>query len=128
MSDVLVVEDDPDVSWALVELLESEGHVVRAAEDGMQGLRCLAERLPDVVLLDVEMPRLTGPEMAYRMFVNNLGMENVPIVLVSGVAGLRDLAGRIGTPYFLPKPFDLHRLLDMVARALRERELPRPCP
>lgn len=128
MADVLVVEDDPDVRWGLVELLRSEGHVVREAEDGQRGLERLAEGLPDVVILDVEMPRLTGPEMAYRMFVNNLGMENVPIVLVSGVAGLRDLAARVGTPYFLPKPFDMSPLLDMVAHALRERELPRPSP
>jgi DNA-binding NtrC family response regulator len=128
MADVVVVDDDEDVAWALEQLLELAGYTVRVAHDGEAGLRLLQERLPDLVVLDVEMPVLDGPSMAYRMFVHNCGLENIPIVLISGVFDLRGVAARVGTPYFTAKPFDTMEILKLVNRALTERALPRPTP
>jgi DNA-binding NtrC family response regulator len=128
MADVVVVDDDEDVAWLLQEFLESQGHAVRTAHDGEEGLELLRERLPDLAVVDVEMPKLDGPSMAYRMFVHNVGLENIPIVLVSGVFDLRRLATRVGTPYFLSKPFDTEDLDKLTRRALTERGLPRPSP
>src|SRR6202042_2203042 len=103
MAHLLVVDDDVDVCWMMQELLEREGHVVRVANDGEAGLRLLDESRPDAIVLDVEMPRLDGPTMAYRMFVHNAGLENIPIVLLSGVHDLHATAQRVGTPYYLGK-------------------------
>jgi FixJ family two-component response regulator len=64
--------------------------------------------------------------MAARIFVENAGKENVPIVIVSGSEGLPATAARVGTPYYLAKPFPPEALLDLVGRALRARVLPRP--
>lgn len=128
MADVVVVDDDEDVGWLLQEVLEGQGHAVRWAHDGEEGLKLLRERLPDLAVVDVEMPKLDGPGMAYRMFVHNVGLENIPIVLVSGVFDLRRLATRVGTPYFLSKPFDADDFERMTRRALTERALPRPSP
>ncbi len=128
MADLLVVDDDPDICWVLTQLLELEGHVVRIAQDGAEGLRLLEERAPDLVLLDVEMPVLDGPSLAYRMFVHNLGLENIPIVLVSAYFDLAAIAQRVGTPYVMAKPFDPRELMLLVKRALAERALPRPSP
>jgi hypothetical protein len=58
--------------------------------------------------------------MAYQMILEDAGMEGVPIVLVSSVIGLGAVASRIGTPYFLSKPFDLGKLLGTMRRAARE--------
>ena len=69
---------------------------------------------------------LDGPQMAYRMFVHNLGLENVPIVLLSGVSNLHAIALRVGTPYFLPKPFEVAQMMRLIGQALSERALPRP--
>jgi DNA-binding NtrC family response regulator len=128
VSDVVIVDDDEDVAWLIQQFVEAEGHVVRVAHDGDAGLTMLRQRRPDVAIVDVEMPHLSGPEMAYRMFVHNAGLENIPIVLVSGVADLNAVAARVGTPYFIAKPFDPARLMALVHRALSEQLVPSPIP
>jgi DNA-binding response OmpR family regulator len=126
VADVLVVEDDEDVAFLMGIFLERDGHLVRFACDGEKGLACLSERLPEVVILDVEMPLLDAQGMAARMFVEDVGRERIPVVLVSGVTELHSVAEEIGTPYALPKPFDPAELIALVRRALRERRCPVP--
>ena len=128
VADVVLVDDDEDVAWVLQQLLELAGHSVRVAHNGNEGLLLLEQRLPDLAILDVEMPLLDGPGMAYRMFVHNCGLENIPIVLISGVFDLPRVAARVGTPYFSGKPFDTEAMMSLVDRALCERALPRPTP
>src|SRR5262249_55420102 len=69
MANVLIVDDDFDAAEILADVLRSEGHEVELARNGHEGLATLAAKRPDVVLLDVEMPILTGPEMAYQAFL-----------------------------------------------------------
>jgi CheY-like chemotaxis protein len=125
MAAVLIVDDDDDVASATGDLLRSEGHEVRIAANGEHGLRLIAETHPDVIVLDVEMPVLDGPSMAYQLLVRDCGLESIPIVLVSGKVGLRQTAALVGTPYALGKPCDAQALLDMLDRALREGKTPR---
>jgi DNA-binding NtrC family response regulator len=124
MADILVVDDDPDTAEALSDLLIIEGHQLRVAHDGVEGLACLDARLPNLVLLDVEMPRLNGPEMAFEMFLLNAGREKIPVVLLSGKLDLREVAAAIGTRYFLGKPYSFDVVLSVIARALDERAPP----
>jgi len=124
MADLLLVDDDRDIADTIADFLRDQGHRVRVAANGAEGLRLLDEGYPDVVLLDVEMPVLDGPRMAHRMFLYDVGREQVPILFLSGVADLDRVAAHVGTPYYLPKPFSLDRLLHMLARALRERMAP----
>lgn len=126
MASVLIVEDDPDVRDALAELLQLREHDVWTARDGAEGLRNLAHRRPDLVLLDVEMPILDGPQMALQMFLHDVGLESIPIVLVSGTMDLERVARVVGTPYFLAKPCHPLRLVALVERALAERTAPHP--
>ncbi len=126
MADVLVVEDDADTAELVQILLEGAGHRVRVARDGREGLARISERLPDVVVMDVEMPVLTGPEMVERMFVENMGRENIPVLVVSAAMGLHAVAEHIGTPYHLAKPFAPEALLDLVGQAVSERRIPQP--
>ena len=86
----------------------------------------LRDELPDLVLLDIEMPVLSGPAMVHRMIVLDAGMQDVPVALVSGVDHLADISAHLGTPYFLVKPFRLASLFTLIERALRERAPPRP--
>lgn len=125
MADLLIVDDDEDTVEALSELLESLGHHIRVAHDGIEGMARLKEARADVILLDVEMPRLTGPEMAYQLFLRDAGDEKIPIILLSGKLDLPRIAALVGTPYFLSKPYDLDALLPMLDRALVERTPPR---
>jgi CheY-like chemotaxis protein len=125
MAQLLVVDDDKDVAAILRMVLEPH-HAVSVAENGEEGLRSLNESRPDLILLDVQMPVLDGPEMAFRLFIEDAGREMIPIVLVSGVPNLAPVAERVGTPYYLPKPVDIEPLLEIVERALTERRAPRP--
>jgi DNA-binding NtrC family response regulator len=126
MADVLIVDDDMDVADLLGELLVERGHLIRIARNGEEGLRALSPRAPDVVLLDIEMPVLDGPGMAYQMFLRNCGMEAVPIVLLSGIVALDRVAARVGTPYFLAKPYAPDAVISLCEKALAERTAPRP--
>jgi CheY-like chemotaxis protein len=127
MANVLIVDDDVQVAKVSARALTSRGHRVSTALTGEDGLRVLGHApLPDCVILDVEMPVLTGPEMAYEMLRHDAGLEKVPIVLVSGRGDLPEVAARVGTPYFLSKGSShyLQVLERLLARALRERVAP----
>jgi CheY-like chemotaxis protein len=126
MADLLIVDDNEDLGDLLEEILVDAGHHVRRAANGEQGLLELNNRAPDLVLLDVEMPVLDGPSMAYQMLVRDCGLEAIPIVLLSGVVGLEHVAARVGTPYFLGKPYSMEDIIAMSERALRERVPPVP--
>jgi CheY-like chemotaxis protein len=126
MADILIVEDNPDIVEILEFILTTEGHQVRSVADGEAGLRELTEPFPDLVIMDVEMPILDGPGMVYRMLLEDLGRESIPIILISATASLPEIARRVGVPYHLAKPFDPNELLSMVARALEERLAPSP--
>jgi CheY-like chemotaxis protein len=129
MAHILVVDDNVDTVELSTELLESAGHRVLTGYNGEEGLKSLgAGPLPDCVVLDVDMPVLSGPEMARGMLLHDAGEEKIPILLVSGRGDLSEVAGRLGTPYFLRKatPNYGEALLKIIDRALRERRAPAP--
>jgi DNA-binding NtrC family response regulator len=125
---MLIIDDDLDSADALSEIMRAEGHDVRVGYNGQDGLRLARERIPDIALLDVEMPILDGPGMAYEMFLRDMGLERVPVVFISGVANLREVAASAGTPYFLGKPYRYEQVVALVGRALAERVTPHPQP
>jgi DNA-binding NtrC family response regulator len=122
---LLLVDDDHDLLEAFGELLRGEGHEVRTASTGEEGLEVLrAAPLPDAVVLDVDMPVLGRPGMAHEMLLHNVGEQHIPIVLVSARHDVKEIAGRMGTPYFLAKTDGFDALLKQLDRALRERTAP----
>jgi len=128
MPKLLVVDDDPDVAEALLSVLQDEGHEVAVAGNGERGLDQIARSRPDAVLLDVEMPILDGPSMVARLAARDSGDETIPIVLVSGAGELSQIARRVGTPYFLSKPYNIASLAALLARAVTEHVAPEPRP
>jgi CheY-like chemotaxis protein len=125
MADLLLVDDDHDVAEVFREILGGHGHEVRTAKTGHEGLLALrAAPLPDLVILDVDMPIMTGPAMAHEMLVHDMGEERIPVILVSARHDLPEIAGRMGTPYFLRKTGDVGAFLRMIERVLRERHAP----
>jgi DNA-binding response OmpR family regulator len=126
MASIVLIDDDDDMRETMADLLAIEGHEVRTARNGVEGLQALDDRLPQLVLTDLEMPILDGRAMVFRMFVENLGRENVPIIVASGAPDVGEIAKALGTPYYLAKPFPLEALTATVDKALAEAIPARP--
>ena len=125
MANLLIIDDDLDSAEALSIIMESEGHQVRVGYNGIEGMQLASAQSPDLVLLDVEMPLMDGPGMALAMLIHDMGLEMIPVILLSGVVHLGKIAAEVGTPYFLGKPYHLREIVALVQRALDERIAPR---
>ncbi|MCS6913300.1 MAG: response regulator transcription factor [Myxococcales bacterium] len=115
---ILIVEDDPSIRKGLQLNLQVEGYRVLSATDGQEGLRlCMAEA-PDLVLLDLMLPRLSGIELIQRLRQNN---EKLPVLVLSAKDQEADkvLALSLGADDYITKPFGLAELLARVRAALR---------
>ncbi|MEO5971489.1 MAG: response regulator [Bdellovibrionia bacterium] len=123
---MLIVEDDCDISIMLEQIMLMDGHEVRVGHNGEDGMRLVDEDKPDIVILDIEMPVLSGPGIVLRMFAHNCGFEKIPIILMSGHVDLDGIAKEVGTPYKLAKPFQIEELFSLVQRVSREKIFPRP--
>ena len=82
---ILVVDDEMDIRTFISTLLESNGYKLRLAENGEQGMQKLKEDPPNLVTLDVMMPKESGIKM-YRDIKTNPEYENIPVLIISGLA------------------------------------------
>jgi CheY-like chemotaxis protein len=115
MPRVLVVDDDDVIRQLITVNLALEGFEVATAADGVECLERVREIAPDVVTLDVMMPRLDGYATAERLRADP-ATRHVPIVLVSARAQERDVARGevIGVDAYLTKPFDPEELVALI--------------
>jgi DNA-binding response OmpR family regulator len=114
---VLVVDDEPDILLLHRVNLESQGHRVLLAADGMTALERIAADRPDVVVLDVMMPVLDGWGVLERLAKVD---HAPPVLVVSAKTAPADIdkARELGASDYLPKPFDADELARRVARLL----------
>src|SRR5216110_572671 len=119
---VLVVEDDDEIAQVLQRSLRLEGYEVRIASDGEQALAMHAEYVPDVVILDLGLPKLDGIDVAKKV----RGADDVPILMLTArdavearVEGLDS-----GADDYLVKPFDFRELLARLRALVRRGRQP----
>jgi two-component system response regulator RegX3 len=114
---VLVVEDEVSYRDALMSGLTNEGYAVELAEDGIEGLRKFSARPPDIVLLDVLLPGMNGPEVYRRM----REIATVPVIMVSALDSEVDvvLGLEIGAADYVTKPYRLRELTARIQAVLR---------
>jgi CheY-like chemotaxis protein len=116
---VLVADDEPDTVLTLVELLREEGHDAQGVEDGTEVLPALREFDPDVVLLDISMPGMSGWDVA-RKIRQLCGQERPLLIAISGVykeAADQILGKMAGFNYYLAKPYDPSVLITLLRDA-----------
>ena len=124
MSRILVVEDDPAILRGLHETLKRESYEVLTAADGETGYRLVREKSPDLVILDLMLPKLSGYEICRKMRSDGM---HTPILMLTarGGEGDRVLGLDLGADDYVSKPFSLRELMARV-RALLRRARPAP--
>jgi DNA-binding response OmpR family regulator len=116
---VLLVEDDADTREVYASFFGSEGFRVLEAGDGVQALSRLARERPDVMLLDLGLPRLNGVQLL-RVMRQQPRLADLPVVVVSGQLDLLNAADDIAADVVCPKPCEPQELMRIV-RAVLDR-------
>lgn len=123
MKKILIVDDLPENVFMLQDRLEHEGYGTITAYDGHAGIEKAESELPDLILLDVMMPGITGIEVC-RTLVSNEKTKNIPIILVTAKVGAEDTKEGLeaGAFDYIKKPFNKIELLARVNSALKLSE------
>src|SRR5437764_15056090 len=114
---ILIVDDDYELSEGLRVLLEKQGHRVLQARDGQKGKQQIYQQRPDLVILDMMMPRMGG----YPVLEHFRGKTDAPpIIMITANEGSRHkaYAEYLGVVDYIRKPFAMERLLEAVQRGL----------
>ena len=119
MSEILVAEDEVNIREALADLLESEGYAVRIAEDGVQTLAEYGRKRPDLLLLDVNMPKMNGFDVCREIRKSD---ARLPIMMLTArVEEIDKVRGlERGATDYVTKPYGMNELLARVAAHLRQ--------
>ncbi|MBI3507628.1 MAG: response regulator [Proteobacteria bacterium] len=117
---VLVTDDDPHIRSLLQELLEVAGYLVDTATNGKEGLEKVVRDPPDLLLLDVEMPIMTGWEVLQRIKSDVL-LRHLPVLMLTSLSQIQDKVHGLdlGADDYLTKPFNVPELLARVRGALK---------
>ncbi len=120
MKKILVIDDLPENVFMLQDRLEHEGFEVLTAYDGYTGIDKAKNELPDLILLDVMMPDITGLEVC-KILVNEPATKDIPIILVTAKSGAEDTKEGLeaGAFDYIKKPFNRIELLARVKSALK---------
>lgn len=115
MQTILIIDDDAAIGNLEQEILERAGYAVQRAYSGTEALLLLKNRRPDLILLDLMLPGLSGEEVLPQL-------QGIPVIVVSARAAVQDKVKLLlgGVADYLTKPFDVKELLARVAVRLRE--------
>ncbi|MGN6616239.1 MAG: sigma-54-dependent transcriptional regulator [Ilyomonas sp.] len=122
MSSILLIDDERAIRKTLTEILTYEGFKVREAADGEEGWKMFTEKVYDVVLCDIKMPKLDGMEFLAKASAAN---PDVPIIMISGHGNIENAVEAVkkGAFDFIAKPPDLNRILITIRNAIDKSTL-----
>lgn len=117
MARIVIADDEVDLVELLADILRDEGHDVRTASDGFGALCSIRAWHPDAVILDLDMPRLSGRAVVSELHSDEV-VAKTPIVLLSGNANVELIAAEIGVGFSITKPVLIDDLLAVIDHAL----------
>jgi DNA-binding response OmpR family regulator len=116
---ILIVDDEPNIVISLEFLMMREGHAVHVARDGEAGLVAVREHRPDLVVLDVMMPKLDGFSVLASIRADpDLAHTRVLMLTAKGREAEREKGLALGADAYMPKPFSTRELVDKVKELL----------
>lgn len=118
---ILIVDDEKNTCDILAEFLTEEGYQAFSALRGRSALNIIKKKKPDLVLLDIKMPKMDGIEVLEKIKKID---ENISVVMITGYGGLKTAreAMRLGAYDYVTKPFNLDFIKAVVRDALSERK------
>jgi DNA-binding response OmpR family regulator len=118
---VLVVDDEPDLIRVLQFGLQAAGYTVECASDGQEGLKKARESRPDIILLDLMLPKLDGYKIC-RLLKFDDRYKHIPIIILSARTqeGDQALALEMGANRFISKPYDFSEILGLIETLLKQ--------
>lgn len=121
MKEILIVEDNPMNMELILDLLEFYGYNVTEAEDGIKALECLAEKKFDIILLDMQLPKMDGLEVLEKI-KNNPVTADIPVIAVTAHAmkGSEEHFIEMGCVDYISKPIDIHKFRALIDKYLGE--------
>ncbi len=116
---ILIIEDDVSVRTLLSKSLSAKGFTVRVCVDGLEGLTELERQRPDLIIVDIMMPRLDGMTFV-RAIKGNEKTSPIPVIFLTAKNDPKSMIEGInlGAKYYVTKPFQLEELLSKVGKAL----------
>lgn len=123
MKKILLVDDEQDIVETLKFVLEAEGYTCFCAYNGEDGLKLAKEIIPDLMVLDVMMPKINGFKIS-RLLKYDAKYKNIPIIMLTARSQDSDkqIGEETGADVYITKPFDLDEVVSTVAKLLREKE------
>jgi len=112
---ILIIDDDLTLTRLLTVFLRENGYYIAVASDGEEGLGKLVAECPDLILLDVVMPRVNGYAFLFEMRKREIGV-NVPVIVLTCKADMADIFQAEGVAEYIIKPFKNKDLLDKVRK------------
>jgi len=124
---VLVVDDEPDLVRILEFGLKAAGYQVDTANDGQEGLKKARELKPDIILLDLMLPKLDGYKVC-RLLKFDERYKHIPIMILSARTqeGDQNLAHEMGANRFMTKPYEFAEILEHIKALLKQSAAARP--
>ncbi len=127
MKKILLVDDEEEILLLLKPIFERHGYEVVTAADGQQALEVARDHMPDLILMDVMMPNMTGRQAASAL-MQDIATKHIPLIFLSGTA-YNSSEGKVVEVFevdgkefqTIAKPFELEKIVEKVGRFLKER-------
>ena len=116
---ILIIEDDPSVRTLLEKSLSARGYKVSSVNDGLEGLTALESARPDLIIVDIMMPRLDGMTFV-KAIKGNADTKPIPVIFLTAKNDPKSMIDgiNVGAKFYITKPFQLDELVSKVEKAL----------
>ncbi|OGW79006.1 MAG: hypothetical protein A2Z83_06755 [Omnitrophica bacterium GWA2_52_8] len=112
---IILIDDDPDLLEVTRRRLEHEGYGVMTSNDSMAGLKLAIENKPDLIVMDIKMPKMDGWSLV-RKLRTDVRTKEIPIIVLTGYEDMQDLFIAEGIYDYLMKPYHPEKLLGLIIK------------